>query len=81
MYLDALIIHVYITPIGDEETFLHRYGIRSWQSYCFHTFVHRYRQLSDIRRNLFQNLVVARLVMLLSLCSILKPGVESGMKI
>ena len=39
-----------------------------------------YRQISNIIRTEFQNLFASRLVLQLSLCNILKPGVKSRMK-
>ena len=42
--------------------------------------IYEYRQISNIRRTKSQNLNVSRLVLQLSLRSILKPGVKSRMK-
>ena len=39
-----------------------------------------YRQTSNIRDTKFQNLDVSRLVLQLSLCNLLKPGVKTRMK-
>ena len=39
-----------------------------------------YRQISNIRHTKSQNLIVSCIVLQLSLCNLLKPGVDSKMK-